>query len=123
MRILFFFLFFLAADSTRAEDYGPLDDEGTFQDIISEEYEAGPFLIYDCKDKHWVCVQPSYYENCKTLRKNDLAQREGLYHTCAPVGKFPTKKSCFQRQLFLTTHNHGNRFCIKDKWKEKNVKF
>lgn len=122
MRTIIFFLLLLSVDSSRADDNSSLEDEGTLQDIISEEYEAGPFLVYDCKDKHWVCVQPSYYENCKDLRKRDLARTEELYHTCAPAGKFPTKRSCFQRQLFLTTHNHGNRFCIKDKWKEKNVK-
>lgn len=90
-------------------------------DIIADNYEAGPYLIYDCEEKHWVCVMEAFYKECEEKRKNDLTA-EGLYHSCAPVGVFPTKKSCFQRQLFLTTHNHGKRFCIRDDWKEKNIK-
>lgn len=90
-------------------------------DLIADNYEAGPYLIYDCEEKHWVCVMEEFYKECEEKRKKDLTE-SGLYHSCAPVGTFPTKKSCFQRQLFLTTHNHGKRFCIRDEWKEKNIK-
>ncbi len=90
-------------------------------DLIADNYEAGPYLIYDCEEKHWVCVMEEFYKECEEKRKNDLKEN-GLYHSCAPIGLFPTKKSCFQRQLFLTTHNHGKRFCIRDEWKEKNIK-
>lgn len=89
-------------------------------DMIADNYEAGAFLIYDCEEKHWTCVMESFYKQCEEKRKVDLAE-EKIYHRCAPVGEFPTKKSCFQRQLFMTTHNHGKRFCIKDDWKEKNI--
>lgn len=90
-------------------------------DIISEKYEAGPYLIYDCQEGHWVCVLEEYYKECETKRARDLASA-GVKHSCAPIGIFPTKKSCFQRQLFLTTHNQGNRFCIKDSWKQKELR-
>src|SRR5690606_37873614 len=86
-------------------------------DIISENYEAGKYLIYDCASKHWACVGETYYKECQDKRRSDQAI-ESYYHSCAPLGVFPTKKSCFQRQLFLVTHNHGYRFCIKDGWKE-----
>ncbi len=91
------------------------------RDIISDKYEAGAFLIYDCEDRHWVCVLESYYKACAEKRAGELATAEALYHSCAPVGEFPNKWSCFQRQLFLTTHNHGNNFCVRDEWKGKNV--
>lgn len=91
-------------------------------DIISDKYEAGPYLIYDCQDKHWVCVMEPFYKECEEKRSRDLASADTVYHSCAPIGVFPTKKSCFQRQLFMTTHNHGKRFCIKDSWKSKAVK-
>lgn len=93
------------------------------EDIIAENYEAGPYLIYDCKEMHWVCVMESYYKECEEKRSRDLASTQDVYHSCAPIGLFPTKKSCFQRQLFLTTHNHGKRFCVKDNWKSKAVKY
>lgn len=90
-------------------------------DIIAENYEAGPYLIYDCQEKHWVCVMESFYKECEEKRTRDLASTNNVYHSCAPIGLFPTKKSCFQRQLFMTTHNHGKRFCVKDGWKSKAV--
>lgn len=123
MRKLLPILLVLSFYSYAQENPVVLRDNSTVDDVISEKYDTGPYLIYDCEDKHWVCVQPSYFENCKKQRKRDLASAEKLHHSCSPIGKFPTKKSCFQRQLFLTTHFHGNRFCIKDEWKEKNVKF
>lgn len=89
-------------------------------DIIADNYEAGPYLIYDCKEKHWVCVMDEYYKECQEKRTRDLASTDSTKHSCAPIGQFPTKKSCFQRQLFMTTHNHGDRFCIKDEWKLKS---
>lgn len=89
-------------------------------DIIADNYEAGPFLIYDCQEKHWVCVTAPYFKECEERRLKD-GVRSGTYHSCAAVGEFPTKKSCFQRQLFMTTHQHGSRFCIKDEWKNKAV--
>ena len=88
-------------------------------DIISEKYEAGSYLIYDCVEKYWVCVLESYYKLCEEQRKTELVLSEEPFHSCAPIGKFPNKISCFQRQLFLTTHNHGQRFCVKDSWKKK----
>lgn len=92
-------------------------------DIIAENYEAGQYLIYDCKEKHWVCVTEEYHKECQEKRARDVANTEETIHSCAPIGIFPTKKSCFQRQLFLTTHDHGARFCIVDKWKSKAVSY
>lgn len=122
MRLIFLFLFIpnlliLADDQERSiAGFDPRTD------IISENYEAGPYLIYDCKEKHWVCVMESFYKECKEKRSRDIASTNDVYHSCAPIGLFPTKKSCFQRQLFMVTHNHGSRFCVKDKWKSKAVK-
>jgi hypothetical protein len=89
-------------------------------DIISDNYDAGKYLIYDCAAKHWACVDESHYKECQDKRRSDQAV-ESFYHSCAPLGIFPTKKSCFQRQSFLVTHNHGYRFCIKDGWKDKAI--
>jgi hypothetical protein len=90
-------------------------------DIIAHNYEAGPYLIYDCVEKHWTCVMKSYFTNCEEKRTQDLKNPEAVYYSCAPIAKLPTKKSCFQKQLFLTSHNHGERFCVKDAWKEKAI--
>lgn len=120
MKILFIFLMYanLCWSDDQPKSIAGLDP-GT--DLIAHNYEAGPYLIYDCEEMHWVCVMEDFYKECEEKRKKDLIEI-GPYHSCAPVGFFPTKKSCFQRQLFLTTHNHGKRFCIKDEWKVKTLK-
>lgn len=119
MKILILTLLFSMVSWAQVRDKSPAGfDPKT--DIIAENYEAGPFLIYDCEEKHWTCVMEPYFKECEEKRTRDLASKE-ITHSCAPIGKFPTKKSCFQRQLFLTTHNHGTRFCLKDNWKEKEM--
>ena len=119
--LILIFLFSLQALADDQERYIAGFDPKV--DIIAENYEAGPYLIYDCKEKHWVCVMEPFYKECEEKRSRDLASTNNVSHSCAPVGVFPTKKSCFQRQLFLTTHNHGKRFCIKDSWKSKATEF
>lgn len=91
-------------------------------DIISENYEAGPYLIYDCKEKHWTCVLETYYRNCEKSRSGDIHEKK-LQMGCAAIAEFPNKKSCFQQQLFLVSRNVGTRFCIGKDWKEKEIEF
>ena len=123
MKALFLYLFCLNINFSRGaplirslNHYDPLVDD------ISEKYEAGAYLIYDCEEKHWVCVLEPYFKICREKREKDLLNQSYLY-SCAPIGEFPNKKSCFQRQLFLTTHNYGARFCVKDYWKSKALEY
>ncbi len=89
-------------------------------DVISENYQAGPYLIYDCEENHWTCVMPDYFHECQEKRQRDVKARK-LRLSCAPIGALPTKKSCFQRQLYLVGQNYGTRFCINDHWKQKEL--
>jgi len=91
-------------------------------DIISENYEAGPFLIYDCVEKHWTCVMKNYYEDCEKNRAKDI-QAKKREVSCAPIGDLENKKSCFQKQLFLVSQNYGSRFCISEGWKQKEIEY
>jgi hypothetical protein len=91
-------------------------------DIISEKYEAGPYLIYDCSEGHWVCVLKEYYEQCQVSRNDELVRKQKEL-SCAPIGEFPNKKSCFQRQLYMTGQGFGTRFCLSDEWKKKEITY
>ena len=92
------------------------------QDNISEKYEAGQFLIYNCVDKHWVCVLDSHFNECEKARIEDIENKVTDLR-CAPIGSFPTKKSCFQQQLFMVSQNFATRFCLHPAMKEKELKF
>lgn len=91
-------------------------------DIISEDYEAGPYLIYDCKNKHYVCVLESYFKECEEKKQKDLAlNKENV--SCTPISEHLNKKSCFQKQLLLVSRNHGTRACVAKDWKQKEIDF
>ena len=93
------------------------------QNIISDKYDAGPYLIYDCLEKHWTCVSEENFTTCKSDREEDSLKLDVYTHSCSPIGLFPTKESCNQRKLFLSTHHHGQRFCIAVEWRSKKVSF
>ena len=89
-------------------------------DIISEDYEAGPFLIYDCEKRAWICVLEDYKKDCLLKREQDIHDKK-LDLRCAFISELPNKKSCFQKQLFMVSQNSGTRFCIGDGWKQKEL--
>jgi hypothetical protein len=91
-------------------------------DVISENYEAGPFLIYDCIEKHYTCVLEEYYKECGEKRAKDVHERKEML-SCAPISEHLNKKSCFQKQLFIVSQNHGTRFCVGEEWKQKLIEF
>lgn len=111
-----FLLFLIISQVHAAENFEP-------SDLIAYNYDAGPYLIYDCVEKHWTCVAESFYKECETKRTREVASSDHrIHHTCAPIGEFPTKRSCFDRQLFMVSQAFGTRFCVRDVWKTKVIK-
>jgi hypothetical protein len=123
MRIkLMLFCMLLASQLLADDGEKVLNDYDGKVDIISDKYEAGPFLIYDCVDKHYVCVLESYFKDCSEARAKDIHEKK-LDMTCAPISEHLNKKSCFQKQLFMVGQNHGTKFCVGDDWKQKEIEF
>lgn len=116
--LCFFFLFSLAHAQEEIEVPDTPKDFNVVKDKIAENYWAGAYLMYDCEEGHWVCVLKEDYQVCVDKReKAKLAKEKHL--PCAPIGEFPTKRSCFQRELFLTGRAHGHRFCLLDALKKE----
>lgn len=90
------------------------------RDIISDKYLAGPYLIYDCENEHWVCVVEDNFERCKTQRAEDLRQNK-VHARCAPIAEFDVKFSCFQEQLRLVSNVDPTKLCVLENWKLKEV--
>lgn len=117
--MLFFILTLTSALGADPEKF--LNGHDPVADTLSDEYEAGPFLIYDCKNKHWVCVLKPYFETCQSQRAQEQFDKiEKL--SCAPVEEFPNKKSCFQKQLYLTTQGFGDKMCDGEVWVPKEIR-
>lgn len=119
-RILYFLLIFYSGLILADDLQKSLAGFDPRVDTIAENYEAGQYLLYDCVEGHWTCVTEPYFVECEAKRNEDILARK-IESRCAPLGSMPTKKSCFQRQLFLTSNNHGHKFCVLPEWKEKGI--
>lgn len=115
--ILMLFSLISYADSGQKE----LEGFDAAADVITENAVAGAFLVYDCTEEHWMCVIKENFDDCLAERTSDIALGKKKLG-CAPLAEMPTKKSCFQKQLFLTGQNHGTRFCISDSWKQRELR-
>lgn len=116
-KLTIFFLILASAVFAVEKDPAGFDPR---KDVISEKYEAGAFLIYDCLEGHWTCVLETHFKICESERKQDLEDKK-MHLSCAAISSFPTKKACFQRQLFMVSQNFGTRFCLNDEWKQKEM--
>lgn len=90
------------------------------EDFISDKYIAGEYLIYDCQEGHWVCVMEAFSRECEKVREEDRHLGK-IRARCAPLKQMPSKRSCFQRQLFLVGQNYGDRFCLLRPWRHKTL--
>lgn len=115
-------IFFLLLATSVMADSGPKELEGydAANDEVEEGSTAGAFLIYNCKDSHWACVISKNFDECREKRDEDLKGEKKVLR-CAPIAEFPTKKSCFQRQLFMVSQAYANRVCISDIWKQREM--
>jgi hypothetical protein len=120
VKFILFFLILAGAFAQEKEGPGVPVDFVLKNDTISDKYFAGAFLIYDCDEKHWVCVLKEDFTKCSENREKSIGKRE-KHLPCAPIGEFPTKRSCFQRQLYLTGQAHGSRFCLLDELKKEEL--
>lgn len=121
MKFIFFSLFILSTAFAEVSEEIPLPSDFEMKnDNISEKYLAGAFLIYDCEEKHWVCVLQEDYKVCESNREKAVKNKERQL-PCAPIGEFPTKRSCFQRELYLAGQAHGHRFCLLDDIKKEEL--
>ena len=78
---------------------------------IEKEVEAtvnyqitGRGLIYNCKGKHWACVDKANYMRCRSLAKSGSKD-------CVTKGVLKTTDSCFEMQRKYTTGNVKTDFC------------
>lgn len=79
---------------------------------ISLRFKDGRNLIYECDDRHYVCVDDDGYEKCQFIRKNrKIGQFENL--GCAPLTIFDEVEDCFEKQKELISTTKKTPFCFK----------
>jgi len=81
---------------------------------ISSKYFRGNFLIYDCIDKHYACVEEQNFLACKEKRQSLISKGvEKL--PCAPFKEYPTYILCIKKQYELMYSKAPYSFCLKTK--------
>jgi hypothetical protein len=125
MKILWFLLIvslaFFAVSASAQTAIKSLEGFDPINDVVSDQYQTGPYLIYDCVEKHWTCVVQENFQECQDKRVEDLKIIQKNLR-CAPFEKLSSKKSCLQRQLYLVGQNMGTRFCLHDKWRDRELR-
>lgn len=81
---------------------------------ISERYFKGSTLIYDCKERHYVCVDRLSAEDCHRWR--DEALRKNRFSLeCAPLKEFKTNQECVQDQYQRVHDSISKAWCYNDR--------
>ncbi len=78
---------------------------------LSEKWVQGPALVYDCDERHWVCVTGDKHGQCREQHDARLASK-APFLGCVPGTVFATPAECFARQRELIVLSVFPRACI-----------
>lgn len=85
-------------------------------------YKRGPYLVYDCNTRHWVCTRELEYNRCRIQRKEALLDFEDVL-PCATFDIFDKRQDCWQRQQELTDVAKYEQFCMHPSKEENKLTF
>jgi len=74
-------------------------------------FYAGEYLIYDCKKRHFACVNKNGFEYCRLARKKTKLERHSVY-ACAHLKSFQTLTNCLEKQYEMIHSLPSKLFCI-----------
>jgi len=78
---------------------------------IDYRYYAGEYLIYNCKMRHFACVNQNGFDYCKLARKKTKMEGHSVY-ACAHLKSFQTLTNCLEKQYELMHSLPSKLFCI-----------
>ena len=84
--------------------------------LLSNKYIEGPYLMYDCMDKHWVCASIEEYEECKSSTMEVIIDYKSHFK-CVNYKKFENLKDCISFQKRQVTLAKKVLFCENKKLK------
>ncbi len=104
----------LAQEAPSGFDFG--------KDTLSDKWFAGPALVYDCEDKHWVCASPFNHVACEKDRQTDL--KIGKHELrCLPATIFEGTKECHIELARLMKQGAYPRLCLHPKIRHSFIGF
>ncbi|PIK15286.1 hypothetical protein [Halobacteriovorax sp. JY17] len=78
---------------------------------ISEKYYLGRFLIYDCEDRHFACVNLPSFFNCEEKREIEK-ENKNVFFSCAPLKQYKTLKDCTDAYMGFIYRRTNKAFCV-----------
>ena len=82
---------------------------------ISSKYMQGPYLLYDCKDHHYACVDKASYNDCRARRKDAILNGKEISLNCAPLKKFNSSPVCIKNIYNLQSRVRHLEVCSNGK--------
>jgi sorbitol-specific phosphotransferase system component IIBC len=91
-----------------------LEDEALFVKNVNYQinsiYKSGSFLIYNCENEYYACVDEDSFKLCSDKRKDSIGKKEKFY-PCAPIYKYPNKIKCAEKNYEVIESLAKKRFC------------
>lgn len=79
--------------------------------LIGKKLFSGNFLIYNCTDKFYACVNDISNDDCTQKRKVAISEGKKVY-PCAPIKKFNSYLECSEYNLKIINDVIPTRFCF-----------
>ena len=89
---------------------------------LSDRYQRGSYLVYDCKEMHWVCTAKAEFDRCKQLRDKALELKLNNLQ-CADFEKFASVDECIKHLTWQTNYQPQHRFCIGEQLKRYHFEY
>lgn len=89
---------------------------------LSDLYQRGPFLVYDCVNKHWVCTASNEFKRCEGGRVKAIEDKKAKM-PCVPVKDFKTEASCITQQKYVTNSGMSSVSCIHPEIKLRKMAY
>lgn len=81
---------------------------------LSMRYYQGEVLVYDCRDRHFVCTSIDSANECHNER--DLLLNKNRFELpCAPIKQFKDHETCVKEQYKRIHEVPETRWCYNDK--------
>jgi hypothetical protein len=88
---------------------------------IDQRYSTGNGLIYDCKEKTWVCVDEGNFKVCheKYLKQQSL---EKIFYDCLAEEMYPSYSECRKEQM-NSLRNNFDFLCYRSDQRRRFIEF
>tara|TARA_R110000868_G_scaffold300224_4_gene560665 strand:+ start:3905 stop:4315 length:411 start_codon:yes stop_codon:yes gene_type:complete len=81
---------------------------------LSPRYFKGEVLVYDCRDRHFVCTSMESATECREERDRFLA-KDRFELPCAPIKRFKNHEACGEEQYKRVHDIPDKRWCYNEK--------